>query len=1221
MSFTKDTLNEKRASLLLSARQLIRNRRAKTIAIIVLLFFIIFSIIGFFVLPPYAKQIAIEKMSKELGREVSIESISLNPYTLSGTIKGFVIKEPDKSGTFISLGSLHVNLGMSLIKRGIFIKEMKVEKPYFHIVRTAANTYNFSDILEHLYKPADAAAPPSKPFPFSLNNIQITDGSIDFIDGPMGKQHSVRALSVAIPFISDLPSYVDTFVEPSLKATVNGTDVVFRGDTKLFSDSHETSLKVNLKDLNIPFYMTYVPFKPKANIRSGLLDIGIVVAYRQYHDRPPTLTISGDLLLKKLNIVDLNNAPLASLDSFAVSIASAELLDKRFSFSNIVLQSPNLTVTRDHSGTLTLLSLLSEQSTTAQKSESSPSTAAKAYVEAGNIEVRKGVISFSDESTVKPFTTSLSQIEIRVAHFSTEKDKPTTFSSAFITEAGEIVKVDGDLGIDPLFCEGKLSLASISLKKYMPYVVKQIGFDVADGKLDLMTGIRYRAGGEKPVMQLAALEASLTDFRAAPRDAKADFLKIPEFSIKDTAIDLVEQKVDIGSMSTDKGLIVIHRDKEGSLNIANLMPPGPGPAAKPIKTKDQATKPPPWIIMIRSLTADHYAARVEDLSMAEPFGLDLDNIALKAKGLSTAKDAKATYSFTCRVAKKGTVTASGDVLLEPLKAVLSINVKNLPIAPLQPYVTDKAKVLIEGGAVNAGGRVTALMSAKEGLKASYKGKVWINHFATADPANAEDLLKWDTLYLGEMDVRYSPLFVHISEIALTNFYSRIDISANRTINLQEVFNTSEPQQQSAAQGQPAQIATQPAAGAQQSPQQKPEQRDIRIDKITLQGGTINFTDHSIKPSFSANLMEIGGSITGLSSEENKFGEVELRGKYDRYAPLEITGKVNPLRDDLYVQLKADFKDMDLPPVSPYSGRYAGYTIQKGKLSFQLEYLIVKSKLDSKNSIFLNQFTFGDPVESPEATKLPVKLAVALLKNRNGEIKLDIPVSGDIHDPKFSIGSIIIKIILNLLAKAATSPFALLGAIFGGGGEQLSYIDFDYGVSTFTDESKKKLETLVKILYDRPALKMDIEGHVDLEKDREGLKHYLLSRKVKAQKIKDLTKKGMGAPSLDTVTVTDQEYPEYLKRAYKEEKFPKPRNFIGMAKDLPVPEMEKLMLTNAKVTEEDLKALASERAIAVKDYLLKSNQIDPERIFLIDPKSLEAQKKESVKGSRVDFKLK
>ncbi len=387
----------------------------------------------------------------------------------------------------------------------------------------------------------------------------------------------------------------------------------------------------------------------------------------------------------------------------------------------------------------------------------------------------------------------------------------------------------------------------------------------------------------------------------------------------------------------------------------------------------------------------------------------------------------------------------------------------------------------------------------------------------------------------------------------------------------------------------------------------------------MQGGTINLTDNSISPRFDGSLLELGGRISGLSSEENKFGEVELRGKYDRYAPLEITGKINPLRDDLYVELKADFKDMDLTPVSPYSGRYAGYTIQKGKLSFQLEYLIVKNKLDAKNNIFLDQFTFGDPVESPKATKLPVKLAIALLKNRNGEIKLDIPVSGYINDPKFSIGSVIIKIIVNLLVKAATSPFALLGAIFGGG-EQLGYAEFDYGSVALTSDTIKKLNTLVKALDDRPALKMDIIGHVDPEKDREGLKQYLLSRKVKAQKIKDLAKKSGETPSLDSVKMTDQDYPEYLKRAYKAEKFPKPRNFLGMAKDLPVPEMEKLMLTNMKVTEEDLKALAVERSRAVRDYLVQS-KIDPDRLFIVEAKTIEIEKKEGAKSSRADFKLK
>jgi hypothetical protein len=321
-----------------------------------------------------------------------------------------------------------------------------------------------------------------------------------------------------------------------------------------------------------------------------------------------------------------------------------------------------------------------------------------------------------------------------------------------------------------------------------------------------------------------------------------------------------------------------------------------------------------------------------------------------------------------------------------------------------------------------------------------------------------------------------------------------------------------------------------------------------------------------------------------------------------------------------VDIKARMKDLDLSPATPYSGTFAGYSIEKGKLSFDLKYLIVKRKLESQNNIFIDQFTFGDKVESPKATKLPVKLAVALLKDRKGEIKLDLPVTGSLDDPKFSIWGIILKILINLISKAATSPFSLLGAVFGGG-EELSFVEFDFGSTTITEPNVKKLDTIVKALHDRPSLKMDIEGHVDMERDRDGFKQYLVNRKVKAQKLKEMVKKGQPVVPVDDIKIEPPEYEKYLKMAYKEEKFPKPKNVIGMAKDLPAPEMEKLMLTYIEVKEGDLRTLASQRAMKVKDAILKSGRVEPERVFLLEPKSLAPEKKEKVKDSRVDFKLK
>ena len=390
-----------------------------------------------------------------------------------------------------------------------------------------------------------------------------------------------------------------------------------------------------------------------------------------------------------------------------------------------------------------------------------------------------------------------------------------------------------------------------------------------------------------------------------------------------------------------------------------------------------------------------------------------------------------------------------------------------------------------------------------------------------------------------MNIGYPPLLVDIKGISLADFYARLIINSNGTLNVQEVLPKDEQKKEA-----PPPAQTQ--GKAPESQKEKEPTKNIKIGTVTLQGGRIDFSDRSMNPEYSSKLTEIGGRISGLSSEETTLAEIELRAKLDDYAPLEIIGKINPLKQDLYVDLKVRFKDIDLSPATPYSGKYAGYTIQKGKLTFDLKYLIDKKKLDAQNVIFLDQFTFGDKVESPQATKLPVKLAIALLKDRKGEIKLDIPVSGRLDDPKFSVWGIILKIILNLIAKAATSPFALLGAVFGGG-EELSYLEFDYGVATVAETNTKKIDTLVKALSDRPGLKLDIEGHTDVEKDREALKQLFFNRKLKAQKLNEMVKIGQAAVPVDEVKIDPKEYEKYLKMAYKEEKFPKPKNILAWLK--------------------------------------------------------------------------
>ena len=653
----------------------------------------------------------------------------------------------------------------------------------------------------------------------------------------------------------------------------------------------------------------------------------------------------------------------------------------------------------------------------------------------------------------------------------------------------------------------------------------------------------------------------------------------------------------------------IRRDEKGKLNVSSLLPETKETKPIPEKITDSA----PFTLNIDEMQMTGGKVSFSDVTPSGPVTIVAKNLELKGENISTAKNSKSKFSLSLLLDKKGRISTTGLVGIDPMAAELKMDMKGIEIDSFQSYFTDKVKVTLTGGTFSTAGNFSLGMTDKRELKIAYRGNANLSGFSSIDKANAEDFLKWNSLSFSDLNVGYSPLSIDIKGIALTDFYSRVIINPQGTLNLQEIVQKSEQEKEAPPPGQTQEKVS-------ESQKNKASANKIKIGTITLQGGKVDFSDRSVNPEYSTRLVEIGGRISGLSSEETTLADVDLRGKLDDYAPLEITGKINPLKEDLYVDIKARFKDVELSPMTPYSGKYVGYTIEKGKLSFDLKYLINKRKLDSQNYIFLDQFTLGDRVENPKATKLPVKLAIALLKDRKGEIKLDLPVTGSLDDPKFSVWSIILKVLINLISKAATSPFSLLGAVFGGG-EELSYLEFDYGRTAITEQNVKKIDTLVKALHDRPSLKLDIEGHVDLEKDKEGLIQYLFDKKIKAQKLNEMVKKGQPAVPVDDIKIEPPEYEKYLKMAYKEEKFPKPKNILGMAKDLPAPEMEKLMLTHIEIKEGDLRTLASQRAMKVKDAILKSGQVEPERMFILEPKSLAPEKKEKVKDSRVDFKLK
>ena len=542
--------------------------------------------------------------------------------------------------------------------------------------------------------------------------------------------------------------------------------------------------------------------------------------------------------------------------------------------------------------------------------------------------------------------------------------------------------------------------------------------------------------------------------------------------------------------------LAVRRSKAGKINFQSLV----GQEAEmPTKNEPTSVPPPNKGSGLPLVTIDQFQIQQGKLSFyddmpAEPVTLNVSNLMFQGDNLSTAKGSKGMLSLSLALENQGALSVKGPVSIDPLNAALAVETKDITLDTFQPYFTDKVKLTITNGSLSTTGNLGVIDSGPAGLKINYTGNALVANFSSVDKEKGKDFLKWKSLFFDSIDGGYNPLYVHIKGISLTDFYSRVAIDPDGTLNVQKIVGA-----EKTATGSPS---APPAQQKQASATNSKEVNDISIGKITLQGGKVDFSDYTIKPHYLTQLKDIGGRISALALQKNKSADVELRGKLGSDVPFEIVGKINPSSDNFFVDLSAKFRDMDLSPMTPYSGKYMGYTIEKGKLSVEVKYLIVKKKLVSQNKIFFDQFTLGDKVESKDAVKLPVKLAISLLKDRTGKIDLDIPVSGNLDDPQFSVWKIIMQILKNLIAKAATAPFALLGSMFGGG-EEMSYVEFDYGIARVNGENLKKIDNLVKALSDRPSLQIEITGYVDKEKDYEGLKNYILNQQIKTQKLKGM----------------------------------------------------------------------------------------------------------------------
>ncbi|CAJ0785576.1 hypothetical protein LMG19083_01317 [Ralstonia psammae] len=1228
------------------AAQVGTSRRTKRIGIGVLIFLVVFGLLGAFGGPPLLHYLAQTQLSKLLERPVSVSKISINPYTLRLDVDQLHIAERDGKTSFVDIGHLHVNASWSSVfRRAPVIEELSIDAPHVRIVRTAEQRFNFSDIVDKLTQPDNPPKPKSnEPARFVFANLQLTNGAIDFVDQPLGEQHKVDGLQIGVPFLASLPAAVDIFVQPLLAARIDGAPLHFAGKTKPFADSLESNLNVKVDGLDLPRYLGYVPGPLPVRVPRGKLTTDLTIDFQKPKSSSPALRVRGTAGLDNLEVVDTKNAPLVAAKQVRATLSDVRPLDNVFHLDALTLDGVRVDATRGADGAINFAQLGGKPAP-AEAKPATPQPAPTAKPKPLDVVVTKLQLASSTVHWRDATTQPAAELTLEDLHGDIgvrTLGGPTTLDVGAKLAQGGTLNVKGNTSLEKNTGELELKLDDVKLLGAGPYLRQAGAPQLQNGALSADGKIALDFGPDKFNVRAEPLTASLADLSLGAATGKDTPLRAKLLRADVKSFDLAARTLALNEVRADGLQIDALRKKDGTttLTLLDREQTAAGKSAAPAKSSAKSTAPAekPWAVTVQTLRLDNSAVGFEDQSNSRPVKVRVEPLNVVVQNASTDLGKPVNVQIGAGLGAKGKLDVHGEVVPQPLKADLRVNSQNLSLAGFDPYLDKSLNAAITSALLSMDGRL--VFNQGKALTVSYQGNATLGNVRLQDRVSSDDFLRWRSLALNRIQANFDGTTprVRVGAVALSTFYARVIINPNGRLNLQDIRVQPTEERRSLTQSDPASSASAAAASAPAAapvvasapiaapasavtvtatgPTPKAGGTDLRVDAITLQDGNIRFTDNFVKPNYTANLTAIGGTIGTISTAAGQTpADVTLRGSVDGTAPVDIHGKVNPLAPTAFVDLTAKANGVELTNLTPYSAKYAGYPITKGKLTMDLHYLLDQGKLTADNHIFIDQLTFGDRVESKDATNLPVRLAVALLKNSRGEIDVRVPVSGSLDDPQFSIGGVILRAFVNLIARAVTAPFSLLASAFGGsGGEELGYIEFDPGTSNISPATEAKLDKLATALKDRPALKVDIVGRVDPEFDRDGLRREVVNRQIREQKLKDAG----DAAEADT-TVKPEEENKYLERAYKAAKFPKPRNVIGLAKSLPPDEMRKLMETNVQVTDSDLRELAQRRANAV--HVALAERVEPGRLFVVAPKLDAAGIKDKGKTTRVDFALK
>ncbi|WP_042561107.1 DUF748 domain-containing protein [Pseudomonas fluorescens] len=876
------------------------------------------------------------------------------------------------------------------------------------------------------------------------------------------------------------------------------------------------------------------------------------------------------------------------------------LWTKAVHLSNIELDKPKTEILFAKDGKLNLLGLFNIPA-----SEPTPvDPDAKPFpLRIDQIKLANGVVHFEDVRPSEPIEFLYDDLNFELKNLSTLPEDSADMTLVAIGPNGGRIDWSGNFSLIPITSEGTLKITDGNMKAFWPYVRDAVPLVLENGVMNLSTEYKLNLS-KQTELQLNNVAVSIAPFAIKAPDGRP-LAKLERLDVSETSVDLAKQQVVVGKIRSQKLETWAALEADGQLDWQKLFASQPSkPAAKaaaePASTPATADSPKPepsapdkpWQVLLKDVQLRNYTVHLADRSANPPVTLDVTPLNVDLQDFDSLNGSPFKLKLDTGLGKQGKILADGTVNLAPVNAQLNVKTQDIDLRVAQSYINPFIRLELRSGMLGSDLKVN--LKSTEPLALSVTGRAQIDQLHTLDTLKTRDFLKWQQVVVEGLNYQHGDS-LSIDKVNLLQPYVRFMINDDRTTNIDDLLIP-----------QPADSGTTTAAA---KPASKDKPLGIRIGGIAINDGSANFADFSLTPNFATAVQQLNGQIGTIDSRQSKPATVDIKGKVDRYAPVTIKGAVNPFDPMASLDITTSFKRVELTTLTPYSGKFAGYRIRKGRLNLDLHYLITKGQLKAENKVVVEQLQLGERVDSPDATSLPLKLAIALLKDVDGKISIELPVTGDLNNPQFSVMPIVWQTLRNLIVKAAAAPFKMIGGLVSGGGSQdLGTVSFAPGSSELNKDAEGALIKLSQALKERPALRLEIEGAAAKSSDGPLLAEQRLEREYQYNYYKMLQRRGDKVPAqASLIDVPDSEKGPLLEGIYRTRlKTQPPAEWKDLGKEERTAKMREGVIQFWSSSDVLLRQLGQDRASSIKDFLVDKGQLADDRVYFIDTNLGEAE---------------